>query len=55
MLNNQINSLELRKNNATKFLDLLADLKELDSSIKMVKRSLAQNDVDTASHFLGKS
>lgn len=40
MLNQQINSLETRKNNATKFLHLVADLKELDASVKMVKRSL---------------
>ena len=36
-------------------MDLVADLKEVDASIKMVKRSLASNDIDTATHFLGKS
>jgi hypothetical protein len=54
-LNNDINSLEVRKTNATDFLDLMTDLKELDSSVKMVQKALDALDIESASHFFGKA
>ena len=41
--------------NACSCIDLIADLKELDSSVKMVHRALDQQDIETTSHFFAKS
>jgi hypothetical protein len=53
-LNQQINLLEKRKSVATDCIDLITDIRELDLSLKQAQKAIDNNEVETASHFLGK-
>jgi hypothetical protein len=57
-INEGINSLERRKKRAKDTVDLFTDVIELRGSVKMVKKSLSNMDMEnleTASYFIQKS